>query len=313
MLQDLPSFCHMFFFDKQQKQSIRTLERFIYTLRQFFNFLSTVAEKNAKDFIIADLDKITISHMKTFMKIFQDQKLDNSTVAEKIYSMAAFFKYFNRQELMKGNPASLIETPKRIDKPIIRLVNDEIPRILNCINNKTRLANGRRRVNEKLLVRDKTVMMMFLLTGIRLSELVGLDIGDIDLHNAQFTILGKGGKHYWICMNDELAHQVRAYIDQLEYSSTDEPLFRSFTGTRFLTKNVNEMVKQYARWAGIKTKISPHALRRTFGTNMYKKTRDITVVSDLLRHSNINTTKKHYVDVDDIVMREALDGFSVLV
>jgi site-specific recombinase XerD len=312
LISDMPPFCRMFFFGREQRVAIRTLESYSYTIRQFVYFVAGLVNKFHTDLTLTDLAMVDTRDVQAFVTQFTDKGCSAGTVAEKIYTLNSFFKYFMRIKEIKNNPSQLVEAPRRVDKPIIRLNYDEISKILDCVNNTARNEHGLRRVSEKLLLRDRTILTLFLSTGIRLSELVGLDICDIDMGDASFKILRKGGKHDVIFMTQELIKQMKIYLTQLDYLSPAEPLFRNYLNTRLFTKSVQEIVKQYSKWAKVEKRITPHALRRTFGTNLYRKTRDISLVADVLGHDDVNTTKKHYAAVDDDIKRNAVSDFCLM-
>jgi len=314
MLLQMPTLCRLFFTNKEQKSSIRTLERYSYTIKQFFIFLTDKIEifKNTtpQDFDLIDLTLVEESHIEKFKNSFiKDNTL--ATVGEKVYTINTFFIFFCKIGEIKENPAQYVEAPKRPDRPIIKLTLNEAKTLFNCVNNETRAKHGLRKVNEKLLIRDKTILTMFLLTGIRISELVGLDIQDIDFDNNKFQVKSKGGKFEFIYMNNELIEQLKFHINQQDYLPND-PVFKSFTNQRINTKNVEEMVKQYSKWAGITKQVTPHTLRKTFGTNIYNITKDVFLAQKLLRHKYTETTTKYYVDIDEDIKRNALSNFSLL-
>ena len=150
---------------------------------------------------------------------------------------------------------------------------------------------------------------MLLGTGIRVSECVGLNISDVDFKNNGILIHRKGGKEVTIYFSDEVKEALQNYCDErvliLEESGHEGALFLSMQNKRMSVRSVENLVKKYARIISPLKKITPHKLRSTYGTNLYKETGDIYLVADVLGHSDVNTTKKHYAAIEDDRRRSA--------
>lgn len=143
---------------------------------------------------------------------------------------------------------------------------------------------------------------LFLGTGIRISELVGLNTDDIDFNTNSFIVTRKGGNRTILYFNDEVKAALEDYIVERssKAKSNDEPaLFLSMRETRISARAVQNLVKKYAQIVSPLKKITPHKLRSTFGTNLYRETGDIYVVADVLGHKDVNTTKKHYAALSE--------------
>jgi site-specific recombinase XerD len=158
------------------------------------------------------------------------------------------------------------------------------------------------------------ILTFFLSTGIRVSELVGLNIGDIDLKNGTFRATRKGGNETILFMTHELCDIMRQYMGYFAEHTTPDivsrPLFMGPDGkTRLGVRSVQNLVKKYASVASPLKKISPHKLRSTFGTNLYRATGDIYAVADVLGHANVNTTRKHYAEITSDVRKKAIEQF----
>ncbi len=148
------------------------------------------------------------------------------------------------------------------------------------------------------------ILSLFLGTGIRVSELVGLDLEDVDFSTNSFLITRKGGSKAILYFSDEVSEPLKAYI-KLRNELTPSPdgegaLFLSLQNKRISVRAVEIMVKKYATAAApLKKRLSPHKLRSTFGTNLYHETGDIYLVADVLGHKDVNTTKRHYAAMAD--------------
>lgn len=152
--------------------------------------------------------------------------------------------------------------------------------------------------------------MLFLGTGIRVSECVGINISDVDLENNAFVVTRKGGNQVVLYFPPEVATALAEYISQRVQMETlpghEDALFLSLQKRRLDQRSVQNLVKKYAAVAApLKDKISPHKLRSTFATNLYQDTGDIYLVADVLGHSSVDTTRKHYADMTDQRRREA--------
>jgi site-specific recombinase XerD len=190
--------------------------------------------------------------------------------------------------------------PRLNEKPIIRLYPEEVSRLLAAV-----------KPSERYYLRDLTILTFFLSTGVRVSELVGLDIKHINIENASFIVTRKGGKIETQYMTEDLQIQLLIYMDSIDTANENAPLFSSRDNPRIADNTIRLLLEKYIRLAGIKKKISPHKLRSTFGTNLYRKTRDIFAVAQCLGHSSVNTTRKYYAALDEDIKREAIKGFHI--
>ena len=162
--------------------------------------------------------------------------------------------------------------------------------------------------DKDLKERDIAIMTLFLGTGIRISELVGLNIEDVDFETNAFKITRKGGNQSILYFNEEVKQALLAYLNKRFDSKEpdeDPALFLSLKKKRISVRNVQVLVKKYAELTTPLKKITPHKLRTTFGTNLYSETNDIYVVAEVLGHKDVNTTKRHYAAINEQIKREA--------
>jgi site-specific recombinase XerD len=155
---------------------------------------------------------------------------------------------------------------------------------------------------------------LFLGTGIRISELVGIDMNDLDMDVNGFKITRKGGNQTILYFSDEVRQALDDYIDERAQNPLldNEPaLFVSLQNKRITVRAVEKLVKKYASITSPLKHITPHKLRSTYGTNLYKETNDIYVVAEVLGHKDINTTKKHYAAISDDIKRAAANKVSL--
>ncbi len=158
---------------------------------------------------------------------------------------------------------------------------------------------------------DLALLTLLLGTGIRVSECVGLDISDVDFRNGGIRIHRKGGKEVTVYFGVEVEDALKDYLDErnqmLPVEGHDNALFLSLQMKRMSVRSVENLVKKYARIVTPLKKITPHKLRSTYGTALYRETGDIYLVADVLGHADVNTTKKHYAALDDARRRSARD------
>lgn len=213
--------------------------------------------------------------------------------------------------MIEKNPTIFVDMPKLHDKAIIRLDIDEVALLLDYVENCGKELTGQKKVYyEKTKTRDLAILTLLLGTGIRVSECVGLDINDIDFKNSGIKVTRKGGSEMVIYFGEEVRNALENYLETTRASATPLPdhenaLFLSAQRKRMGVQAIENMVKKYARQVTPNKKITPHKLRSTYGTSLYKETGDIYLVADVLGHKDVNTTKKHYAAIDDMRRRQA--------
>ena len=171
--------------------------------------------------------------------------------------------------------------------------------------------SGQRKVYyEKTKNRDLAILTLLLGTGIRVSECVGLDIQDVDFKNNGVRVTRKGGNEMVVYFGEEVENALKTYLYTTRKNTEPLPghenaLFLSTQRRRMGVQAVENMVKKYAKEITPNKKITPHKLRSTYGTALYKETGDIYLVADVLGHKDVNTTRKHYAAIDENRRRQA--------
>ena len=220
------------------------------------------------------------------------------------------FKYFFNRGLISVNNSAKVSTPKLHEKPIIRLDGDEVFNIIDVAESGDGLSPHQRAFHERDKIRDSAIIILFLGTGIRISELVGLNNEDINFNDNSFIVTRKGGGKSILFFDDDVARAIKRYLDYKE--QTDLPagakdaLFLSSQKRRITVRAVENLVQKYAKIVSPLKKISPHKLRSTYGTALYRATGDIYVVADVLGHKDVNTTRKHYAAISEDVRRSVV-------
>lgn len=321
ILKELPPFCTDFFRGIEPRTSARTRLAYAYDLKTFFDFLKQanpeLKSKNLRDLPLSLLDEIKLMDLEEYMeylKCYSTEKREDLMNTErgimrKVSTVKSFYNYFYRTERIQNNPASLLQLPKIHEKEIIRLDVDEVARFLDEVEDGECLTEKQKAYHAKTKLRDLAMMTLLLGTGLRVSECVGLNINDVDFRNGGLRIHRKGGKEVIVYFGAEVEYALQDYLSEREHivpeEGSEEALFLSMQRKRINVRSVEKMVKKYAQLVTPLKKITPHKLRSTYGTNLYRETGDIYLVADVLGHSDVNTTKKHYAALEDERRRSA--------
>lgn len=315
----LPEFCDEFFVGIEPQTTSLTRLNYAYDLRIFFDYLTkrvrAFRDYSVGDFTVADLEKISVTHLENFMEYltlyeFDGKEFSNGEKgkARKISTVRTFFKYFFNKDKLSVNVASKISLPKQHDKDIIRLERHEIDKMLSTAEDCEGMSEHQRKILLNTRARDVAILSLLLGTGIRVSECVGLNLSDVDFDTNAFTVTRKGGNRAILYFNDEVKDALQYYIEgerktlvsRTQKLNVEDPdaLFLSLQIKRICVRAVENLVKKYAQIASPLKNISPHKLRSTYGTNLYRATGDIYMVADVLGHRDVNTTKKHYAAIE---------------
>ena len=319
--EDLPEFCDEFFVGIEPQTTALTRLNYAYDLRIFFDYLVKRVsyfklKKDSKDIELRDLERITLTHLEAFIEYLSYYEFDGKEFsngergkARKISTVRTFFKYFYNKDKLSQNIASKVKVPKQHEKDIIRLESREIDKILDAAEESTSMSDHQRKILLNTRSRDVAILTLLLGTGIRVSECVGLNLTDIDFEVNGFTVTRKGGNRAILYFGEEVREALLYYIDgerkalisrsEKLHIEDKDALFLSLQIKRISVRAVENLVKKYAQVAAPLKKISPHKLRSTYGTNLYRATGDIYMVADVLGHRDVNTTKKHYAAITE--------------
>ncbi|MEY8429012.1 tyrosine-type recombinase/integrase [Lachnospiraceae bacterium 48-42] len=318
VLKTLPPFAKDYFRAIEPRSSARTRINYAYDIRIFFHFLMEVnpvyRNYTVEQFQVQDLERIEpvdIEEYMEYLKVYtrtQDEELITNGergLKRKMSALRSFYNYYFTRQAISKNPTLLVDMPKLHDKAIIRLDADEVAMLLDFVESAgDKLTGQTLTYYKKTKERDLAIMTLLLGTGIRVSECVGLDLNDVDFKNNGITVTRKGGNQMVVYFGDEVADALLDYIEGSRKAITplsghENALFLSTQRRRMGVQAVENMVKKYARQVTPNKKITPHKLRSTYGTSLYKETGDIYLVADVLGHKDVNTTKKHYAAIDE--------------
>ena len=300
ILKTLPAFAKDYFRAAEPTTSAKTRISYAYDIRVFFHFLM---ENNPvyKDYTI---DQFTPQDLEQLSPV-DIEEYQEKGLARKMSALRSFYGYYFKHQIIEKNPTLFVDMPKLHEKAIVRLDTDEVASLLDFVEHGGDELTGQKKVYyEKTKNRDLAIITLLLGTGIRVSECVGLDIQDVDFKNNGITVVRKGGNEMVIYFGEEVEHALKQYLYTTREAATPLPghenaLFLSTQRRRMGVQAVENMVKKYARQVTPNKKITPHKLRSTYGTTLYKETGDIYLVADVLGHKDVNTTKKHYAAIDE--------------
>lgn len=320
VMDELPEFCSEYFVGVGSRTSVLTRLNYAYDLRTFFNYLTGNVRKfkgvSVYNFTITHLLQVTSRDIENFIDFISlyyngDRERTNKETGKyrKLAAVRSLFKFLYTHDRIPQDVASKVAMPKLHEKEIIRLEVNEVAAILDEAESGSKLTDKQRDFHRINSIRDVAILTLFLGTGIRISELVGLNLDDIDFENYAFTVTRKGGNRAVLYFSEEVASALAEYIEirriDKEIPAHEEALFISIQKKRLSARAVENLVKKYSRLISPLKKITPHKLRSTYGTSLYRATQDIYVVAEVLGHKDINTTKKHYAAISEDIKRSA--------
>ena len=330
---ELPPSCTEFLRGIAMTTSTFTRLAYALDLRTFFHYLTkervVFAEKPLTQFTDEDIGRITQKDLEDYaeyLTLYYKQDASEASdgapckptvnhelaVKRKLCSIRSYFDYMFRSMRLSANVSQLVELPKIHEKPILRLNMDEMQKMLELSQTGENMTKGQAKYHKLTAARDYAMLSLFLGTGIRVSECVGLDLEDVDFSQNAFLVTRKGGNQVVLYFPQEVADALQAYLVQREQivalPGHEHAFFLSLQRKRMNQRSIQKLVKKYAAYAApLKPRISPHKLRSTFGTNLYHATGDIYLVADVLGHTSVDTTRKHYADMTDSRRRLAAE------
>jgi integrase/recombinase XerC len=274
--------------------SAHTLTAYESDLSQFFVHVAAEQGVTRRELTPASL---TVDTIRSFMGALYSQGLTRATAARKLAAVRAFLKYLRREEILDADPAALIPTPKREVRIPPHLSEDEAQRLMDAPA-----------ATDPLTRRDVAILELFYASGLRRSELAGLDLDDVNLSARMVRALGKGGKPRLVPFNKSAAGALRAWLKDREAIAypprpaaravkgargSRDPLFVNYKGTRLTVRSIDRLVKRYVTTSGTREGISPHALRHSFATHLLQRGADLRAIQELLGHSRLSTTQRY--------------------
>ncbi|MBQ6590469.1 MAG: tyrosine-type recombinase/integrase [Lachnospiraceae bacterium] len=314
ILEELPRFCRQYFRGIEETTGARTRLAYAYDLRVFFEFLQkenrSLSGREIREYPVSLLEQIGKEDIEEYLEYLSCYEKDGQVFtndargkARKLSAVRSLFKYYYSSEILSRDVSALVPLPKLHEKPIIRMDAGEVASMLDQADSGAELTANQQRFHKKTRQRDLAILTLLLGTGIRVSECVGLDLEDIDFKEKGLRVHRKGGYESIVYFGDEVESALRDYLDQrmkiLPAEGHEKALFLSLQNRRITVRAVENLVKKYSGLATSLKKITPHKLRSTYGTSLYRATGDIYLVADVLGHKDVNTTRKHYAAIEE--------------
>ena len=287
LLQKMPPYCKQFFIGIEPTTSSRTRIAYAYDLNCFFEYLHEnnplCTKKDITEIplsVLGNLAPMDIEEYLSYLKYYEKDGVEHTNdergLKRKLASLRSFYRYLYKNEMIGQDPAVKVDMPK---------------------------------IHEKTKTRDLAMMTLLLGTGIRVSECDGLDMDDVDFKNNGIKIHRKGGAEVVVYFGEEVRSALMEYmVERQKITAADgsvNALFLSLQNKRISVRSVEKMVNKYSKLVTSLKHITPHKLRSTYGTSLYRETGDIYLVADVLGHKDVNTTRKHYAAIDDDRRRSA--------
>jgi integrase/recombinase XerC len=280
-----------------ENASAHTVRAYDSDLSQYLAFLASHLDRRVSDLTPSDLDHL---NARAFLGDLTRRGNSKASAARKLSAIRAFGRYLRREGLLEGDPAALVGTPKREQRIPAHLAVDEMSKLLEMPD-----------TGQPLGRRDKAILELFYASGLRLSELVGLDLEDLNLSGRVVRVLGKGRKERIVPFNTTAGAALRAWLAdreqfvaplrdtrppraaRLRARATAEPLFLNYQGGRLSTRSVDKLVRRYVAACSTRFGISPHALRHSFATHLLEAGADLRAIQELLGHARLSTTQRY--------------------
>ncbi|MCM8784352.1 MAG: tyrosine recombinase XerC [Candidatus Omnitrophica bacterium] len=253
----------------EKNYSEHTLINYTIDLKYFSSF---VGEK--------PIEEINHLDIRRFLAELKTKNFSKKTVARRVSCLRSFFKFLVREGYIKNNPALGMRAPKLDKKLPLFLTVDEVAKLIESAE------------NDLSGLRDRAIMETIYSTGMRISELVGLDVEDIDFIGGAVKVRGKGKKERFVPIGDRALRAIKTYLEsRFPVFKEHKAVFLNNRGRRITVRGVRLILDKYVRRTALREKISPHALRHSFATHLLERGADLRAVQELLGHANLSTTQ----------------------
>ena len=285
-----------------ENASAHTVRAYESDLSQFVIFIAKHGGRKRMDLTPADFTQVNI---RAFLGELHKRGISRASAARKLAAIRTFARYLRREGILDDDPSALVGTPKREQRLPAHLGEAEMTRLLEMPD-----------ASHPLGRRDRAILELFYASGLRLSELVGLDIGDVNLSGRIVRVLGKGRKERLVPFNRSTEAAIRAWLKDWEglagpardaptsrtrsanarRTATRKgatPMFLNYAGGRLSTRSVDRLVRRYVAACSTRFGISPHALRHSFATHLLQRGADLRAIQELLGHARLSTTQRY--------------------
>jgi integrase/recombinase XerC len=288
MTQHLKAFLE--FLRLNRNASPHTVRAYESDISQFLGHVAADAGTTRGELQPSHLDRTAI---RRFLGALHELGQSRATAARKLAAARTFLRYLRREGVIDTDPGALVRTPKREVRMPAHLSESEMAALITAPS------------DEPLGRRDHAILELFYASGLRLSELVGLDLDDLNLSARMVRVWGKGGKPRLVPFNVSTRKAIHAYLNARELlvrarppesgrkRDAREPLFVNYRGTRLTVRSVDRLVRRYVATTSTRTGISAHALRHSFATHLLQRGADLRAIQELLGHARLSTTQRY--------------------
>ena len=320
IITELPPYVKDFMRSIETTTQPRTRIGYAHDIKYFLEFLQSenpsLKSKKLHEISCDDLNNLTARDIEEYMDYLsyyvrdgREYTNDNASKKRKLVGIRKFFSYLYINDMLSQNVTEKVKTPKIKEKAIVRMEANETADFLDTVEYGNNLTKRQQKFQQRDKVRDLALLTLMLSTGLRVSETVGLNIDDVDFDNSRVKVTRKGGNEAFVYFSDEATEYIQNYLKErksiVAVDGHENALFLSSHRKRISVRTVENMVKKYAAASTPLKKITPHKLRSTYGTALYQETGDIYLVADVLGHKDVNTTRKHYADIEQERKRNA--------
>ncbi len=280
--------------NSSSKQDLEDFKSYIIVEKNFSKHTAKAYCADVLDFLLwmgeESCEDVNFSKVREYLHFIQKFNYKKNTIARKIASIRTFYKYLYRERKVDSNPAMNLTSPKRPKSLPKFLTPDEVEEILNNVKMET--PSG---------FRNRAILELLWATGMRVSELSGLNFGDLNLEHNEIRVFGKGAKERIILVTDRAKSYLERYINTaralipkgfpLEDVSESSPVFINNTGYRLQTKTIRNVINETVEKIALPKKVTPHVFRHSFATHLIENGADLRVVQELLGHASISNTQ----------------------
>ena len=269
------------YLSQEKSASPHTCRNYQRDLEQFESFLknSGTCLSPSGEMDVVKIDRLVLRKYLSFLH----KKNKKSSIARKVSTLRSFFKYLVREQLALSNPVKSVSSPK---------LEKVLPTTLT-VDEAFRLVESPGEEHDDPSLRDRAILELLYSSGIRVSELVGLNLKQLDLDLGLVRVMGKRKKERIAPVGSKAMESLRAYLKERGEMEEEEPLFVNSRGGRLTSRSVGRLVKKYTKRAGIFRNISPHTLRHTFATHLLDSGADIREIQEMLGHASLSTTQRY--------------------
>lgn len=285
----------------ERNVSPRTIEEYRRDVKQFQEFLTPPGEKTMP------LDEVDHHVVREYMSWMYDKQFAKAYMARRLSTLRTFFRYCVREKYVNKNPAKLVHAPKIPKRVTQVLTPSELNAFLDNLGSTGEQSRRRRKLTKRsehdtriLLKRDRALLELLYASGLRVSEVVGLTLGNLDGEGQMLRVLGKGRKERVVPFGSKAKEALEAYwpvreelLAQARVKPDSEAVFLNKDGGRLTKRSVHLLVKKYARLASVNWDLHPHSLRHAFATHLLADGADLRAIQELLGHVSLSTTQRY--------------------